>query len=83
MLGTDEDKRQNPLLQNRCLPTGKAVPGQGCECLHKPVILALEMLKQEDEKFKVSLSYIKSLEASLGYTRLNFRKTKPNNHSTG
>lgn len=51
--------------------------------MHKPVILALEMLKQEDEKFKVSLSYIKSLEASLGYTRLNFRKTKPNNHSTG
>ena len=39
----------------------------------KPVILALEMLKQEDQKFKSSLSYI----------RLSFRKTRPNNHSTG
>lgn len=51
----------------------------GCRWLHKPIILALKMLKQEDQKFKASLSYIKSLEASLGYTGLSFRKTEPNN----
>lgn len=41
--------------------------------MHKPVILVLEMLKQEDQEFKANLSYIKSLEASLGYTRLSFK----------
>lgn len=73
MLGTDGNRRQNFLLPSYCFPPGKVVPGWGCAWLHKPVILVLEMLKQEDQEFKANLSYIKSLEASLGYTRLSFK----------
>lgn len=73
MLGTDGNRRQNFLLPSYCFPPGKVVPGWGCGWLHKPVILVLEILKQEDQEFKASLSYIKSLEASLGYTRLSFK----------
>lgn len=81
MPGTDEDGKAKVPAQQPLPSTEKLVPSWGCGQLHKPVILALEMLRQKDQTFKASPSYIK--EASLGYTRLCFKKTKPNNHSVG
>lgn len=62
-----------PCFIATAFPLERGVPGWGCGW-YKLVIL--ETLKQEDQKFKASLSYMKSLEASLGYTRLSFKKKK-------